>query len=126
MLESDVPLILVPCMGVSSKLTVSTKECVEALSGKSKIGDYIIDYLHKMAPIQENFDRMVRIIWDGVGPALFLQEEQELVSYEICERPLVSEDKHWMFSGTDKKILYAKDIDPEKTKAHMLKALSGQ
>ena len=122
--ESDVPLILVPCMGVSSKLVVTTDECVEALEGKNALGDYIIDYLHKMAPEAETFKNMKRIIWDGVAPALFLQKEQELVQYEITHRPTVSEDKHWVFNDASKKIIYVKDIDAEKLKKHMLDTIS--
>ena len=125
-LESDVPLILVPCMGVSSKLVVSTDECVEALDGKNALGDYIIDYLHKMAPNEENFKAMKRIIWDGVGPALFLQNEQELVQYEIADRPTVSDDKHWVFKNDGRKIIYAKDINAEKLKEHMFEHLKNK
>lgn len=124
MLESDTPLILVPCMGVSSKLLVSTDECVKALEGKNALGDYIIDYLHKMAPDAYKFKNMKRIIWDGVAPALFLQNDMELVQYEIADRPTVSDDKHWVFNDESKKILYAYDIDVEKLKKHMLDTIS--
>lgn len=124
LMESDTPLILVPCMGVSSKLIVTTDECVEAFEGKDALSEYILDYLHKMAPDAERFKAMKRIIWDGVAPALFLQKEQELVKYRVENRPIISEDKHWVFENENKKILYAYDIDVEKLKKHMFDTIS--
>ena len=119
-LESSAPLILIPCMGVASKLLVTTDECVEAFDGKDALCEYILDYLHKMAPDAYKFKNMKRIIWDGLAPALFLQENQELVKYRVENRPTVSEDMHWVFNNESKKILYAYDIDVEKLKKHML------
>lgn len=122
-LKSDTPLILIPCKGVSEKLKVGAVEFEKNCLGRNELCNYISDYLHKMAPEQKKFDKMVRIIWDGVAGPLFTQKEQELVQYKICDRPYITEDKRWAFVNDGRKIIYVYDIDPERVKEDMLKAL---
>lgn len=121
--NSNVPLILIPCRGVSEKLVVKAKDFEDTCSGRNQLCDYIIDYLHKMAPEQEQFNNLNRIIWDGVIGPLFTQKEQELVQYEICDRPYVTEDKHWAFRDDCRKIIYVKDIDADKVRDDMINSL---
>ena len=42
-LESKVPLVMIPCMSVASHLTTTKQELIENLSGKSKIGTFLAD-----------------------------------------------------------------------------------
>jgi inosine-uridine nucleoside N-ribohydrolase len=112
-METNLPIMLVPCIDVAKKLVMSYGECVEKWQGKNEIGDYLIYCMAKMfagVPKAEN----ARIIWDAVPVALLVHPEW--VTYEITERPWLTFDKHWLFGKNDGKILYVSDINSEAIK----------
>ncbi len=119
-MESDVPLMLIPCINVAKKLVMSYGECVEEWQGKNAIGDYLIYCMSKMFK-GEPKPEYARIIWDAVPVALLAHPEW--VTYEITERPWLTFDKHWVFGKNDGKIIYVSDIDSESIKKDMLKRI---
>lgn len=59
-LDSGVPLVLVPCMGVASHLTTTAPELEACLKGKSKIGTFLADtVISQLAP--EEADNMLSL-----------------------------------------------------------------
>lgn len=61
LLDSGVPLVLVPCMGVVSHLSVTLPELREQLSGKGKWGQYLLDVTTEQ---MEQYGNWSRVIWD--------------------------------------------------------------
>lgn len=59
-LDSGVPLVLVPCMTVASHLTTTAAELNEKLNGKSKIGTYLSDIVISQL-CQEAADNMLSL-----------------------------------------------------------------
>lgn len=112
-MESETPIMLVPCINVAKKLVMSYGECVENWQGKNEIGDYLIYCMAKMFK-GEPKEEHSRIIWDAVPVALLTHPEW--VTYEITERPWLTFDKHWLFGKNESKILYVSDINYEAIK----------
>ncbi len=118
--ESDVPLMLVPCIDVAKKLVMSYTECVNEWSGKNAIGDYLIYCMSRMTN-EASLPKLARVIWDAVPVALLARPEW--VTYEITERPWLTFDKHWLFGKNDGKILFVSDIDGESIKKDMFERI---
>ncbi len=121
LMESDAPLMLVPCIDVAKKLELSSQECVKAFKGKNEIGDYLIYCMSKMCS-KEYFPKLKRVIWDAIPVALL--SRPELLTYEIREKPLIDDNVCWKLTGSHKKMLYVSDIDAEKIKKDMLERIS--
>ena len=119
-MESEAPVMLVPCIDVAKKLVMSYGECVENWQGKNSIGDYLIYCMAKMFR-DEPKSEYKRIIWDAVPVALLVHPEW--VTYEITERPWLTFDKHWLFGKNDGKILYVGDINHEEIKNDIIERI---
>lgn len=112
-METNLPIMLVPCIDVAKKLVMSYSECIEQWQGKNDIGDYLIYCMGLMCK-EEYRPNLKRVIWDAVPVALL--SHPEWVTYEITERPWLTFDKHWLFGKNDGKILYVSDINSEAIK----------
>ncbi len=119
-MESNAPMMLVPCIDVAKKLVMSYNECVEHWQNKNEIGDYLIYCMSRMYD-KSQWQNLKRIIWDAV-PVVLLSHP-EWVTYEVKERPWLTFDKHWLFGKNDGKILYVSDIDAEKIKEDIIERI---
>lgn len=88
--DSGVPLVQIPCMGVSSHLQVTEPELRECMKNQSKVGEYLYRITCDIAAKQEGIC-WSRVIWDlaammwVAGPADCLTEHlvySPVVSYE--------------------------------------------
>ncbi|MDR0908276.1 MAG: nucleoside hydrolase [Spirochaetaceae bacterium] len=122
LLDSGVPLVLIPCITCASQLTVTKEEMEGRLIGKSKIGDYLAqivlenfkdksiagsDLFLKMAYIRDMDDIPMdiaqkytiqdiswsRIIWD-ISTVGFLMNPNWTAS-KISPAPILTDDIRW-------------------------------
>lgn len=120
LVDSDTPLVLVPCIDVAKKLVMSSEECIEHWQNKNSIGDYLIYCMSRMCP-EQDFKKLKRIIWDAV-PVVFFTHPEWLTT-QLHERPTISSDKHWVFKKIEQKLLYVSDIEADKIKTDILERI---
>lgn len=121
--DSTVPIVLIPCMSVASRLTLSKEEVDNKLIGKSKIGNYLGEivlsmfddsriafsdrimkplYLRGMDDIPlETADRFLakhvawsRIIWDVATVGYVMNPNWLATRYETA--PILADDMTWV------------------------------
>lgn len=89
-LDSGVPFILVPCMGVASHLLTSVPELQACIGGKNELCDTLIDIL--MGYNDDHF-AWGKEIWDISTIAMLINPGWEPTTIEPS--PLLSDDCHW-------------------------------
>lgn len=89
-LDSGVPFILVPCMGVASQLLTSVPELQACIGGKNELCDTLIDIL--MGYNDDHF-AWGKEIWDISTIAMLINPDWEPTTIEPS--PLLSDDCHW-------------------------------
>ncbi len=121
-LDSGVPLVLIPCMTVASALTVSAEELKGRLNGKSRIGTYLADtvincfddktiptatimmkksYLGGLDDVPDKVAAQfptvrtswTRIIWD-ISTAAYLMNPNWCLTTEV-PAPVLTDDGRW-------------------------------
>jgi hypothetical protein len=68
-MQSGVPFVQLPCMGVVSAFTVSRPELVYWLKGKGEVADYLADAVIREADGYAKDKPWTRVIWDVTAVA---------------------------------------------------------
>ncbi|MBQ8803924.1 MAG: nucleoside hydrolase [Tyzzerella sp.] len=88
--DSGVPMVQIPCMGVTSHLATTEPELRAHLKGKSEIGDYLYQITCDIAARQEG-KYWSRIIWD-ISTIMWLVGPQKCLSEQLVHSPIVTYD----------------------------------
>ena len=89
-LDSGVPLVLVPCMGVASHLLTSLAEVRTHLQGTSPIGDFLHETFERCSGDHFGYSR---VIWDISTIAYLLQPDWVPTTLEFS--PLLTDQATW-------------------------------
>lgn len=89
-LNSGVPFVLVPCMGVASHLTASTYELNACIGGKNALCDALCELF---AAYSDNHFGWAKEIWDVAAVSWLIHPEY--TSSDLEPAPLLSEDCRW-------------------------------
>lgn len=90
LLDSGVPLVLIPVLGVSSHLLTTLPEIEAHVRGKGAIGDFLADRYSSI--VDDHFGRS-RVIWDISTIAWLLNPEA--VPTELVHSPVLSDRLTW-------------------------------
>lgn len=93
-LDSGVPLVLIPCLGVASHLHTTIPELEECLNGKSQIGTYLTDIVRNYTKDPYGWSK---VIWDISTIAWLINPDW--VPTHLVHSPIVSDQLTW---STDK------------------------
>jgi purine nucleosidase len=88
--DSGVPLVLIPCMGVSSHLLTTLSEVEAFVKGKGAIGDYLYETFRDCSDDHFGYSR---VIWDISTIAYLLNEEW--VPTELVPSPVLNAEGTW-------------------------------
>lgn len=88
--DSGVPLVQIPCMGVSSHLATTEPELRTHLKGKSEIGDYLYQVTCDIAAREEGA-MWSRIIWD-IATLMWLVGPRKCLAERLIHSPIVTCD----------------------------------
>ncbi|WP_219835520.1 nucleoside hydrolase [Paenibacillus sp. R14(2021)] len=95
MLNSGVPLVLIPCMGVTSHLLTTLSEVEDYVKEKGPVGEYLYETFRGCASDHAGYSR---VIWD-ISTIAYLNNEAWLPS-TLVHSPVLSEDFRWSFDHT--------------------------
>ena len=101
-----VPLVQIPCMGVTSHLLTTVSEMEEYVKGKGEIGDYLFEIFkdyHNGEPAWS------KVIWD-ISTIAYLINESWTPS-DIIHSPVLTDQKTWSIDHSRHFIRSAKFVD---------------
>ncbi|MDG0809594.1 nucleoside hydrolase [Cohnella rhizosphaerae] len=105
-LDSGVPLVLLPCMGVVSHLTTTLSELRDHVKDKGPLGQYLYEtYLGCM----DDHAGRSRVIWDLSAIAWLVRPDW--CPSELAPSPLVSDDCRWLEADGRHSIRYVTYVD---------------
>lgn len=95
LLDSKVPLVLIPCMGVTTHLLTTLAEIRDSLGGRGGIADYLVE---TFARCRENHFAYSRVIWDIATIAYLLQPEW--IPSSLVPSPILNDNFTWSFDSS--------------------------
>lgn len=97
-MQSGVPFVQLPCMGVVSQFTVSKPELEFWLQGKNDLADYLAKNTIKAAEGYAKGSAWTRVIWDVTAVAWLLNDSERFMESRIIPMPIPTYDN---FYATD-------------------------
>lgn len=97
-MQSGVPFVQLPCMGVVDKFAVSKQELEFWLKGKNKLADYLASNTIEAAESYAKGRVWTRVIWDVTAVAWLLNESDRFMNSRIVPTPIPTYDN---FYATD-------------------------
>lgn len=108
-LNSGVPLVLIPCLGVSSHLLTTLSEVRDYVAGKGSIGDYLHQTFEECSNDHFGYSR---VIWD-ISAIAYLIEPAWLPN-TLVHSPLLSDDCRWSVDTSRHFIRYVHYIQRDR------------
>lgn len=108
-LNSGVPLVLVPCNGVASHLQTTLSEVRDYVKDQGAIGQFLYETFENCSPSHFGYSR---VIWD-ISAVAYLINGTWLPS-ELVHSPLLSEDFRWSFDASRHFIRYVHYIHRDR------------
>ncbi|MCA9835965.1 MAG: nucleoside hydrolase [Trueperaceae bacterium] len=97
-LDSGVPLVLIPCLGVASHLILSISELETFAKTCGAMGEYLVNTIASARHEHAQHRAWSRIIWDISASAYFIDDAW--VPTEFKPSPLLSSEFTWSFDGS--------------------------
>ena len=94
-MQSGVPFVQLPCMGVVSQFTVSKAELEVWLQGKNDIADYLAKNAIKAAESYASGSAWTRVIWDVTAVAWLLNDSDRFMESRIIPTPIPTYDNFY-------------------------------
>ena len=91
-MQSGVPFVQLPCMGVVSNFTVSKPELEFWLKGKNPLADYLAENTLKQADSYAKGTAWTRVIWDVTAVAWLLNDSERFMESRIIPTPIPTYD----------------------------------
>lgn len=91
-MQSGVPFVQFPCMGVVSAFTVSKPELEFWLKGKNALADYLAENTIKEADSYAEGTAWTRPIWDVTAVAWLLNDSERFMESRIIPTPIPTYD----------------------------------
>lgn len=104
-LDSGVPLVLIPCMGVTSHLLTTVSEMERYVRGNGACGDYLFEIFSAYEKVHMGWSK---VIWDLAAIAYLLDETW--VPTDLIPSPILTEQLTWKTDSSRHLIRYARHI----------------
>jgi purine nucleosidase len=103
--DSGVPLVHIPCMGVTSHLLTTVSELEQYVSGKGAIGDYLVDIVKGYHSDHVGWSK---VIWDISTIAYLINPDW--VPTQLVHSPILTDQVTWSVDHSRHLIRYANYI----------------
>ncbi len=109
-MQSGVPFVQLPCMGVVSSFTVSKPELEFWLQGKNDLTDYLEKNTIKEAEGYAKGTAWTRVIWDVTAVAWLLNDSERFMESRIIPTPIPTYDNFYAtdYNGYPMRYVYIK------------------
>lgn len=117
---SGVPMVLIPCMGVTTHLSTTIPELEYYLKGKSGIGDYLVEIVSDHTTDSFGWSK---VIWDVAVIAWLM--EPAWVPTALVHSPIVTAEGTWSFDDSRHLIRSATYVNRNPIFADLFRKLAG-
>lgn len=112
--ECGVPVIVLPAMGGTEKITTTNAELTYYLRGKAgKLGDYLCEIMNKEEHVSEEEDgaccTKLRIIWDIASVAL-LRKGSAFTDLRIVPAKTITADGIWLDNNSGREMIMGENF----------------
>ena len=116
--DCGVPLIHIPCCGVTTHLSTTISELDQYLYGKNELGTYLVDIVRNYS---KNHFAWSKVIWD-VAAIAWLVNPDWLLS-NIVHSPILTDQYTWSFDNNRHFIRSVAYLDRDKVFGDLFKKL---
>lgn len=118
-LDSGVPLVLIPCMGVTSHLQTTLSEIKEFVKEHGAIGEFLYETFKNY---QVDHFAYSKVIWDISTIAYLIQEDW--VPTQLVHSPILTDQVTWSFDHSRHLIRYANFVKRDPIFKDLFKKLA--
>lgn len=125
-MQSGVPFVQLPCMGVVSSFTVSKPELEYWLRGKNALADYLVENTVKEADGYADGKPWTRVIWDVTAVAWLLNDDGKFMFSRIV--PARIPDYNGQYTEAEEKhsMRYVYHINRDALMCDLISRLTGK
>nr|WP_144929029.1 nucleoside hydrolase [Paenibacillus bovis] len=105
-LNCGVPLVLIPCMGVTSHLHTTLSEMKQFVKGKGEIGDFLT---RRFEEYHDNHYAYSKVIWDLAAIAYVVNHH--FIPTQIIHSPVLTDQRTYSVDASRHFIRYAYHVD---------------
>lgn len=108
-MQSGVPFVQLPCMGVVDRFTVSKPELEFWLKGKNPLADYLAQNAIEEAESYAKGKAWTRVIWDVTAVAWLLNDSQQFMESRMIPTPIPTYDNFYAtnYNGYPMRYVYS-------------------
>lgn len=121
-LDCGVPLVQVPCMGVTSHLHTTLSEIKDFVIGKGAIGDFLAQ---RFEEYHHDHFAYSKVIWD-ISTIAYLLHGEESVSTQLVHSPILTDQVTYSFDASRHFIRYAHYISRDNIFKDLFTKLADQ
>ena len=125
-MQSGVPFVHLPCMGVVSGFYVSKPELEFWLKGKNAVADYLAENTIKTADSYAFGKPWTRVIWDVTAVAWLLNDDDRFMNSRIIPTPVPTYDNFYATDYNGYPMRYVYNIKRDSLFADMIEKLTKQ
>jgi len=123
-MQSGVPFVLLPCVGVVSNFTVSKPELEFWLKGKNPIADYLAENAIKVADGYAKGTSWTRVIWDVTAVAWLLNDSERFMESRIISTPIPTYDNLYATDYNSNPMRYVYNIKRDNLMTDLFRKLT--
>ncbi|MBR4173370.1 MAG: nucleoside hydrolase [Clostridia bacterium] len=125
-MQSGVPFVQLPCMGVVSGFTVSGPELEFWLKGKNALADYLAENTVREAESYAKGTAWARAIWDVTAVAWLLNDSDRFMDSRIIPAPVPTYDNFYAKNYNGYPMRYVYSIKRDALMTDLFQKLTGK
>ncbi len=106
----DVPLVQIPCQGVTDIITISEADVNYWLMGKSELNTYLAEKTIAEANVYAKGRPWTRVLWDVAPIAWLLNDNDRFMTSTIIQAPIPNDDYLYSINPKGKLMRYINDV----------------
>ena len=122
-MQSGIPFVQLPCMGVVSAFTVSKPELEFWLKGKNPLADYLAENTIQKAESYAKGTAWTRSIWDVTAVAWLLNDDDRFMLSRLIATPLPSYDNYYSINSQSPLMRYVYHIKRDQLMTDLFRKL---
>lgn len=122
-MQSGIPFVQLPCMGVVSAFTVSKPELEFWLKGKNPLADYLAENTIQKAESYAKGTAWTRSIWDVTAVAWLLNDDDRFMLSRLIATPLPSYDHYYSINPQSPLMRYVYHIKRDQLMTDLFRKL---
>lgn len=123
-MNSDIPLVQLPCMGVVDTFRISKPELEFWLKGQNKLCDYLVEHTVQAAETYASGTPWTRVIWDVTAVAWLLNENDRFMQSRITNKHIPNYDFQYNLSKDSGFMRYVYSINRDGLMNDLIRKLT--